>query len=929
MRSKSQGPASSPGGAVTAARLMTGCMVASGAAGLMCQVVWARMLALVAGNTVHAVSMVVAAFLAGLALGSRLWGARADRMANPLGSYVRLELGAGAAALAVSGAILLLDDVIVSLMTVETVASGSWQFIRFMGMFALLLTPTMLMGGTLPVMLKAYVRRVDAVGRGAGVLYAANTYGAVIGCFLAGFIFIRFMGVWGTLALAVSLNALAAALAWKAGAMAVAPEAAAPVVQAGGKPSRKTSARAAADAPAAARRPVSAAVALWLSAFSGFTALAFEILWTRAYVVTFNSTVYLFAGLLGVYLLGVALGSQMASRRLDAARDPLKWFGLAQVGVGVWGALSVFYFGSMDGVARELSRLLGEMNQAKDSLVMLSMMAAGFLVPAALFGISYPLILRAVTQSLRELGSRAGLVYAVGTLGGIAGALAAGFALLPWLGLQNGVFAVSALAVATGYAALFASGRTGAAWALPAPAAVGLVTLVAVNITGMDIGLGPAPKGELVFAREGVMGTVRVAQERANGPLTLLVNNYQLATSGDVAVRFGHMPLILAPDAKETLLISLGSGITAGSVGAHPVERIDCVEIVPTLLDVQPLFAKDNHQITADRRFHLTFWDGRHYARVTRRQYDVVIADLFQPDSAGVGFLYSREHFETIKAKLKPGGAMAQWLPLYQLSPENLKVIMATFASVFPHTLVFFGDINTDYGALLLYGSPEPIRLDPAALMSRLESPGVKDDMIENTDPLSFLSFYVMDGAGIKEFTKGSQINTDNRPVIEYTAPGHVWKRREYALQNFALLAGHRRVLDPALLGAADDQPMAQALAKYFESRTWLIKGRLDHANRDYPREVENYRKAVSLAPTDPFLGLAVFDLGYVYFHRGDYASAINLFEWARSINPALLETYFYLAKAHENSGNKERALQVVQALAKINPDVAQMLIRQ
>lgn len=918
-----------PGGAVTAAGLMIACMVVSGAAGLVYQVAWARMLALVAGNTVHAVAMVVAAFLAGLALGSRVWGARADRMANPLGAYVRLELGIAASALAVSGAILLLDDVIVSLMTVETVASGGWQFLRFAGMFALLLAPTALMGGTLPVMLKAYVRRVDAVGRGAGALYAANTYGAMAGCFLAGFIFIKYLGMWGTLALAVALNALAAAFAWKAGAMAAAQVSQA--VPAGGKPPKKTSARAsAAGEPASPRRPaVNIALALWLSAFSGFTALAFEILWTRAYVVTFNSTVYLFASLLGVYLFGMALGSQLVARRLDAAADPRKLFGLAQVMVGVWGALSVFYFGAMSGMAKDFSRLLGEMGQAKDALVVIGLMAGGFLVPAALFGVSYPLILRVVTQSLGELGSRAGLVYAVGTVGGIAGALAAGFALLPWLGLQNAVFAVSALALATGYAALLASGRKGAAWALPASAAVGLVALGAANIAGMDIGMGPAPKGEVVFAREGVMGTVRVARERDGGPLTLLVNNYQLATSGDVAVRFGHMPLILAPNARETLLISLGSGITAGSVGAHPVERIDCVEIVPTLLDVQPLFARDNHQIVADRRFHLTFWDGRHYARVTRRQYDLVIADLFQPDSAGVGFLYSQEHFATIKAKLKPGGAMAQWLPLYQLSPEDLKVIMATFASVFPHTLVFFGDINTDFGTLLLYGSAEPIRLDPAALMSRLESPGVKDDMIENADPLSFLSFHVMDEAGIREFTKGSQINTDNQPVIEYTAPGHVWKRREYALENFALLAGQRRVIDPAILGAANDPPMVQALAKYFEGRTWLIKGRLDHANRDYAREVENYKKAVALVPADPFLGLAVFDLGYVYFHRGDYASAVNLFEWARSVNPSLLEAYFYLAKAHENSGNNERALQVVQALAKINPDVARMLIRQ
>ncbi|MDH4185324.1 MAG: fused MFS/spermidine synthase, partial [Nitrospinota bacterium] len=615
-----------------ARNIFTICFFLSGAAGLIYQIIWVRMFSLTFGNTVYAVALVVAAFLAGLALGSHILGRVADRLKDPKAAYVGLEILIAVTALAVSASIGLVDDFMAARMSVESITSAQWQVARFTMAFIALLAPTMLMGGTLPVMSKFYVTSMGTVGRGIGSLYAANTYGAMAGCLLSGFLLIRFVGTWNTLFVAFLLNFIVAAAVWLTPNSAEPEPDAAPdpaTGQARGKGRKeKKEAESRPMAPAAESfwaPPVSVTLAIALLVISGFCSIAFEILWTRAFVVSFKSTVYLFSGLLSMYLLGMAIGSHFFSRFLDKLEDPIRLFGLAQMGVGLWGFFSVPIFMKAPAMAGSMGSLFAQMTLFHDMLVMLALMAASILPPAVLMGISYPLICKAITESLGSLGSRAGMAYASGTAGGIVGSLTAGFLILPSVGLQTGIFIVATVSLLAGYVALIsAKARRGMAWAAPLTASVALFVVSIVSIAGADIGLGRVVKDKIVFAREGVMGSVRVAQEGKNGPLTLMVNDYQLATSGDVAVRFGHMPMILRPDAKEALIISLGSGITAGALGSHPLESIECVEIVPELAQVQRFFEADNHKITADKRFKLTFWDGRNYVRAAKKKYDLV-----------------------------------------------------------------------------------------------------------------------------------------------------------------------------------------------------------------------------------------------------------------------------------------------------------------
>lgn len=912
-------------GAVNVQKIYAACFFMSGAAGLIYQIVWIRMFSLVFGATVFAVSMVVAAFLAGLALGSHFLGKWADRLEKPVAAYIWLEIAIAVSALAVSGSIYIFDDFITSMMTVESIGSFGWQITRFVLLFAILLIPTFLMGGTLPVMSKFYVKNIDGIGLGIGSLYAANTYGAMAGCFFAGYLLISQLGVWGALITAFWLNVAAALVVWAWPTEVIKEK------KKTGKKKKKKKEALTASIPDESRFAVKIplGLSLLLAGLAGFTALALEILWTRAFIVSFKSTVYLFSNLLTVYLLGLALGSHFFSKRLDRLKDPIKLFGFAQIGIGLWGFLSVLLFYKFPDLAAGLGAALKGMSLGKDVFITLGLMALGFLFPAFLFGLSYPLICRITTDSIDSLGRFAGLVYAVGTVGGIVGSLAAGFLFLPLLGLQTSLLFVSVVGMATGYVSLLsADSRKGTGWVFPASAVTAILIVTGIMISGIDIGLGGA-KDRIVFSKEDIMGTVKVTQEQENGPLTLMVNNYQLATSGDVAVRFGHIPLLLKPDAKDVLLISFGSGITAGSVGRHPVKRIECVEIVPSLIDAQTLFAKDNHNIIADKRFHLSFWDGRHYVKMTKRKYDLVISDLFQPDSAGVGSLYSLEHFLNVKSKLKKGGAMAQWLPMYQLSPDNLKVIMRTFAYAFEHVLVWSGDINAQLPTLMLLGSTEPIGFKLDLLVKAFENEDVREDMIESADPLSFLSFFVMERQGVLEFTNGHKINTDNKPLIEYTAPRNIWDRAANAIENFNSLIQAREKINFTAPKSADNKKLIDAAEKYFKGRELLLKGKVDHALRNYPDELKKYKEAAKLTPTDPFLGLAVFDLGFVYFNRGDFKTATKIFEWAKLINSDLLEIHFYLAKAYQYQGLKKEALEAFKELERLNPEIAGALIKQ
>ncbi len=893
--------------------------------------------------------------MSGLAAGSFIFGRIVDRLRtpdsglralnSPLALYAVLEICIGISALAVPYLLGISDNLYFSILGDRDPSSFFSNLIRFSFSFILLFIPTTLMGGTLPVLSRYFVHRMEELGWNVGVLYAINTLGAVIGCFMTGYIFISGLGIGNTTLIGVSINIIAGIVA-----MVIAKGQGARVkgqesddTDQSSKISIKVSKAKGQKLKVKGSDLPLAPIPLTLLIFfclSGFTSLSYEILWTRAFSLTFYSTIYLFSNILTVFLLGIAIGSFIFTKVINPLSPPcyhalrgntfprrawervmgqgggglVRLFGIAEFLIGICALFSIIFFQWLPTGVNSIGSLFGEMTWQKNILTIFIIALIVMIIPTLLMGITFPLIGKLYADDLKLLGRKIGDVYSVNTVGSIAGSFSAGFLLIPFLGIQKGILIMAFINLLMGIIIIYMSSiginrskDPFLRWGGAASAIIIVFAIVRIATAGLDMGVGYNLNGNILFSKEDATATVKVVEDRNSGFRTLMVNNYSLATSGDVAVRFGHIPLLLHDKPEDVLVISLGSGITLGAVGRHPVKNIECVEIVPATVEASGFFEKENRNIVQDPRVKLTLWDGRNYVLTSRRKYDVLISDLFQPDSAGTGNLYSIEHYQNSREKLKKGGFMAQWLPLYQLSTEDLKVITATFSRIFPHVTVWYGDINSIKPTLLLLGSEAPLQIDISQLQDKMRQDGVLSDMLEKDNVLSFLSFFIMDEKGVSEFINGSTVNTDDRPYIEFSAPKYIWSRSRLAVQNFRELSKFRELPDSIL-----PTPNSQ-LQTYFKGRGHIIQGRIYHADGLFDKEMEEYRMAEMENPFDPYLAFAYFELGYEYYLKGEYNNAVPGLERARLINGDLKEAQFYLAKSYYRLGMKSEYEEILR----------------
>ena len=900
---------------------------ASGISGLIYEIVWTRVFTLLFGNTTYAISTVLTAFMAGLAAGSFIFGRIADKIQNsdsairnpqsailiksPLMLYAILELCIGISALGVPFLINISDSFYISILGNITPSAFSSNVIRFFISFFILFVPTTLMGGTLPILSRFFIHKIEELGWNVAIIYAVNTLGAVIGCFITGYMLIATIGVKNTTLLAVFINIAVGIVAL----IVSSHQSAVSSQELEARSKKQEDKRQKTKTPEPLNSSTPKLLLLFFFGLSGFTSLSYEILWTRAFSLTFYSTVYLFSNILTVFLIGIAIGSLIFTKLLKWRQDMdlIRVFGIIEFLIGACALLSIIFFQWLSSGINNISSLFNDMTWQKNILITFVINLIVMIIPTLLMGLTFPLIGRLYTDNLNFLGRRIGDVYSVNTIGSIIGSFMAGFVLIPFLGVQKSILFVSFINLIIGIIIISKSpaGLNGLKWSGMVSAVMVLAVFGKIATADVNMGIGYSINGNIIFSKEDVSGTVKVIEDDITRFRTLMVNNYSLATSGDVAVRFGHIPLLLHNKPDDVLVISLGSGITVGAVGQHPVKNIECVEIVPGVVDAAEFFEKENHNILKDPRLKLTIWDGRNYILVTKNKYDIIISDLFQPDSAGTGNLYSKEHYQNSKGRLKDGGLMAQWLPLYQLSTEDLKVIMATFSKVFPHVTVWYGDINSVKPTLLLLGSESPLKIDMEQLQDKMRQEGVISDIVERDNPFAFMSFFIMDEKGVSKFTEGAELNTDDKPYIEFSAPKYIWRRSESAVQNFRELSKFRE-LPTSILPTSNSQ-----LLTYFKGRGHIIEGRLYHSENLFDREIEEYRMAEMENPFDPYLGFAYFEAGYEYYVKGMYKDAVSIFERGRAINRELKEMQFYLAKSYYKLGMQRE----YEEILKQNPE--------
>ncbi|MGE0684766.1 MAG: fused MFS/spermidine synthase [Candidatus Binatia bacterium] len=725
----------------------------SGFTALLYEVIWQRLLHLTFGLSLYAVTTVTASFMLGLALGYLLGQSRRLTQYHPLVVYGVAEGGIGVFALFFPLFVHGIDVVYVAV-------GGSFLFSVLLSLLALTF-PATLMGLTLPTLAR-YVAQDGPMGRRIGLLYALNTTGAVFGAFFSGVFFIRTYGVFSTTLIATAINAAICLIALT-------------------QPRKKIQEHTLTAFLSSLSPSLSSSLSLSFLTFpflAGFVGLALEILWVRTLVCVVSNNTYSFAIVLADVLAGLALGAWLYSAFGPSQATPQTKafvFLLAEVTAAVFVLISLSTFNHLHEIALDLSRRIGGNHWLGLGLVRLGAAAVVTLVPAMVSGFVAPLLIDLFRDRIQQPAQRlASAVFAANTFGSMTGALTGGLVLIPMFGLSHGMVFLAVLSITLGFVMFFVSAPTSRVQ-LTSGCLLTSAALLAVFFLPKELTLTKwydrfeNVQGKLLFYREGAFGTVAVFQIGDAKELTINCIE-EVPTHRDAVSTFkllGHLPLLLHDDPKTVLVNAVGGGVTLGAVTKHDVQ-VEAIDIVPDVRDAMALFDKENDHVLQRTNWRLIADDGRHYLKISPRQYDVITADATHPAAAESWVLYTQEYYELVKAKLTEKGIFAQWLPLHNMAPADYLSVLHTFRGVFPETLLLFTNRYT-----LLIGAKAKLLLTPSALDQRLSrlSDVVRADLKEVgvSNGQDVLKFIIFDGVGLDKLVgEHYPILTDNHTSVEF-----------------------------------------------------------------------------------------------------------------------------------------------------------------
>lgn len=780
---------SSPGRAASV--LLYACFFLSGAASLVYEVVWMRQLALTLGSTTPAVSTVLATFMLGLALGAWAFGRVADRARDPLRLYAYLEAGVGLYALLVPRLVETTRGWHVAAAQGLEGHGAALLALRLVSAAALLLLPTVLMGGTLPILVR-FAGRSRSLGRELGLLYGVNVAGAVVGCLLAGFVLIRAFGVTGAGTVAAVLNlsiAVAVLLAGK--------ERTAPLPSVGGHD------------PGEGPVPSIAGGRglLWAVVFlSGFVTLGCEVLWTRMLVFSFHSTVYAFTMILSTFLAGLALGSWAFASWIAGKRESFATLAGVQIAAGLVAVALVPWAARVSDSIPVLSRSFGY-SGASYMLVTALAAAALMLLPTVLMGVVFPMATRLLADDPGRVGRRIGGAYLLNTVGSALGAVMVPFLFVPQLTLKGAFLLLCGLQIAVGglllvQAPLSRRGRVASMSSAAVLLGLG-AWLVSAELAGPNPfdpprGIGAREKWEVLAHRDGTTASVSVVQYR-DGVRGLRIDGFEAAAEDSDVYAYmrlmSHLPLLLHPDPHRLLVISFGTGATAGTGLLHPGVRIDMVDINPAVFGFGHYFSRANGDVLRSPRARAIVDDGRNYVLVSREKYDVITSEPMPPTYAGIVNLYSREYYQLARERLNPGGFVVQWLPFSLLDEGQTLAILRTVQSVFPETTLWIQGRS----GIIVARRDQPSEIDVAALRRRLEDPVLREGLgrIGVRSLGDVVAFYGLGPATVARITASAGLVTDEHPSLEFPRVRHLMYTvrrfyRDEELRSLVLVNGLR-----------------------------------------------------------------------------------------------------------------------------------------
>ncbi|MBI5746465.1 MAG: fused MFS/spermidine synthase [Nitrospirae bacterium] len=885
----------------------------SGMAGLIYEVIWNRWLLLLFGSTTLSVSLILAVFMAGLALGSLWMGRVSRRVSSPIMVYGLIEVVIG-----LYGAFT--PDLFGA---VEPAYRWIWLWasdfppallaLRSGLVFVGLIIPTLLMGATLPLLARVFVSMKAHPGSVAGWLYGINTTGAVLGAGLSGFVLLPWLGMQQGLQTAVAINVgIGLGAVWISNKV---------------KDSRKLPASSILNPHRPIHQTISAYALLLCMALSGLAAMIYEVAWTRELVLVLGSSTYAFSLMLAAFLIGIAAGSLAVVRLADQFKQPVLMLAGIEAGIAFLALVGQYGMGRLPEAYLYWYWLMGP--SVPTLWIGQLLLAFGLMVgPTLLLGASFPLAVRIINGSEPELGRSVGSVYGMNTLGTVLGALAGGGVLIPLAGLQGTVILGTAISLLAAWVLILNGASLRRSWRLGLSGLCALILfLVFVFMPAWDpiwmssgfykeapaylnlVGT-PSQVRKMVgryrplFYKEGAQATVSVVERPSFGVqphLTLAIDGKVDASTGadmSTQVLSGHLPLMLAERMDKVLVVGYASGVTVGSVLLYPVQELVAAEIEPAVIEGSHYFDSYNNRPLEDPRVRLVLDDGRHYLGLTPERFDAVISEPSNPWMSGPSRLFTYEFFELSRKHLNVGGVMAQWIQMYGMSPDMLKAVIRTFHNVFPYMLIF----QTAQADLLLIGSEKPVRLDLTRLNKAFSEHDIASDLarIGIDTPWDLLGLLRMGEEDLKTFLGEGILNTDDNGLLEFSAPMFLYIEtvdiNQHLIEQTMLnMEGPSGLLKYFAI-SKDDKPQLARVAITL-ARNFLKKGRQAQTEK---------LSRISLFLEETAEGYWL--LGEINNREGNFVTALHFWEEALQIDPSHSGTLLSMALYYLEQGDFEQA---------------------
>ena len=748
----------------------------SGATALIYEVIWSKYLSLMFGSTIYAQTIVLAVFMGGLALGNRIIGGRADLLKRPLATYGYLEGIIGLYAFIFPHLYRFADGLFVSIGSGIFNQSALLLLFKALLSVCVLIIPTILMGGTLPLLAAWLQKHSTDAGRQSARFYSVNSLGAVAGSLLAGFFLVEWIGLNSTLEMTALANVLVGAIAVLL--------------------SRKQMVAAAETVSAESGEPVAADQKLLrrgclMVALTGAISMGLEVLASRSLALLFGASLQAFAVVLIAFIFGIGVGSSViASQRFRRVQNEAAVY-VVMLAAAVWIGLLVFNIEGLFVGFRFLRSGLASstMGYRYDQVLkaLIALLVLG--VPAGLLGSVLPLWMRIVSRNTLTLGSEVGRLLTWNTLGAVGGVLLTGFVIMPTIGLSGGfALLASALAVAAIVIALAEKRKVRLIVGLAAlvfVAAAGVMntkswqTIVSSGIfrlreTEVQFSLSEwAGRRNILFYKDAPDATVTVETDTQDtNSVNLRINGKPDASStGDMPTQMllAHLPMAMTPNAKNVFVLGFGSGVTPGAVLGHPVEQIVIAENCEPVLTAGKFFEPWNHNVLGNPRVHVRREDARTVLKVEPQKYDVIICEPSNPWTAGIGSVFSKEFYDIAAQRLTDDGVICQWFHVYEMHDGIVFLVLRTFGSVFPNFEIW----ECNSGDILMVGAKKPFASGIEQYKRLFQREEVRRDLLKISiqSPEELWARQLASQRTAFAIAGPGAMQSDIFPVLEYEAP--------------------------------------------------------------------------------------------------------------------------------------------------------------